>query len=93
MEVKLQPLGKRILVEPVKKEEKTAGGLYIPDTAGDKKPTQGTVIKLGTTKKEHTFLVKVGDVVFFKTYSPEEVEIEGITYLLLNEDDILAVVK
>jgi chaperonin GroES len=93
MNLSLQPLGKRVLLEPVKKEEKTAGGLIIPDTAGDKKPSQGTVIKVGITTKEHKFLVKEGDVVFFKSYSPEEVEIEGKTYLLLNEDEILAVVK
>jgi len=67
--------------------------LIIPDTAGDKKPSQGTIIKVGVTAKEHKFLVKAGDVVFFKSYSPEEVEVDGKTYLLLNEEDILAVVK
>jgi chaperonin GroES len=93
MAVNLQPLGKRVLVEPVKKEEKTTGGLYIPDSASDKKSSQGTVIKLGRTTKEHKFNVTEGDVVFFKSYSPEEIEIDGKTYLLLNEEDILAVVK
>jgi len=91
MEVKLQPLGKRVLIEPMEPEEKTAGGLIIPATAAEKKSSQGKVVKLGLTKKEHKFQIKVGDMVFFKKYAPEEVEIEGVKYMLVDEADILAV--
>lgn len=92
MDVKLQPIGKRVLVKPQEKEEKTKGGLYIPDTAADdKKPSQGTVIKLGVTKKEHKFSVKEGDVVYFKKYSPEEIEVDGEKFLIIDEEEILAV--
>lgn len=93
MEVKLQPLGKRVLVKPVEKETKTAGGLIIPDTVEDKKSSQGTVVKLGQTVEKHEFKVKVGDMVFFKKYTPEELEIDGEKYMLVDEKDILAVVK
>lgn len=93
MEVKLQPLGKRVLVKPVEKETKTAGGLIIPDTAEDKKSSQGTVVKLGLTKADYKFKVKEGDMVFFKKYSPEEIEIDGEKYMLVDEKDVLAVIK
>jgi len=90
---KLQPLGKRVLVKPSEKEEKTEGGLIIPATAEKEKPSQGVVVKLGTTKTDHKFLVKEGDVVFFKKYSPDEVEMDGDTYYLIDENDILAIIK
>jgi chaperonin GroES len=94
---KLQPLGNRVLVSPDKAEEMTKGGLYIPSSASDKKPGSGVVVKLGmgTTKsgKEIKFTVKEGDRVFFKQYSPEEVEVDGETYLLVDQDDILAVIN
>jgi chaperonin GroES len=93
MEVKLQPLGKRLLIKPLEKEEKTKGGLIIPDTAEDKKSSQGTVVKLGLTKKDHVFNVKVGDMVFFKQYSAEEIKIDEEKYLLVEEGDVLAVIK
>lgn len=94
MDVKLQPLGKRVLVKAVEKEEKTKGGLYIPDTASDdKKPQQGSVVKLGIYKKEYEFPVKVGDSIYFKKYAPEEVEIDGDKYLLVDVSDILGVLK
>jgi chaperonin GroES len=92
--VNLIPLGKRVLVAPMDEdEEKTEGGLIIPDTAKEEKTSQGKVVKLGTTRKEFKFLVEVGDKVFFKKYSPDEVEIDGEKYLLIEEEDILAIVK
>jgi len=94
MDVKLQPLGKRVLVKPIEKEEKTKGGLYIPDTAGDdQKPQQGTIVKLGLYKKDYEFPVKVGDMVFIKKYSTEDVEIDGEKYILVDVTDILGVLK
>lgn len=92
-DLKLQPLGKRVLVRPLEVEEKTESGLIIPDTADKEKPSQGTVVKLGNTRKDFKFLVKEGDVVFFKKYSPDEIEMKGEKYYLIEEEDILAIVK
>ncbi len=91
--IKIQPLGKRVLVKPDEKEEKTKGGLIIPDTADGEKASRGTVIKLGTPrKKDYNFFVKEGDKVLFKKYSPEEIEIDGEDYLLIEEEDVLAII-
>jgi chaperonin GroES len=95
---KLQPLGNRVLVKADEAEETTKGGLIIPATANDdKKPASGTVVMLGTGRtksgKEVKFDVKEGDRVFFKKYSPEEVEVDGETYLLVDAEDILAVIN
>ncbi|MCC7289695.1 co-chaperone GroES [bacterium] len=91
-EVKLQPLGKRILVQPEEVEEKTAAGLYIPANANeDKKPASGKVLKLGTADKSK-FPMKVGDRVFFKKYSPEEMIVDGNKYLIIECDDVIAVI-
>jgi len=97
-DIKLQPLGKRILVKPSQIEERTSGGLVIPPTSGDeKRPETGEVIKLGTGKdkkgKEINFEIKVGDKVYFKKYSPEEVEIDQEKYLIIDIEDILAIIK
>lgn len=93
--VPIQPIGKRVVVSPDQMEEKTAGGLYVPASANeDKKPATGEVVSLGAVNdKDFKFTVKVGDRVYFKKYSPEEVEIESNKYLILDEEDILAVVK
>lgn len=95
-EIKMRPLGNRVLVTPDKIEEKTAGGLVLPpSTTDDKKSETGIVVKLGVGKikgKEITFDVKVGDRVYFKKYSPEELELDGEKYLLLDVADILAVI-
>lgn len=93
-DVKLQPLGKRVVVMPDEIEETTSGGLIIPPTAQeDKKPEVGVVVKLGTGGKNFTFSVKVGDKVFFKKYSPDELDVDGTTYYIIDEEDILAVVS
>ncbi|MHC1716547.1 MAG: co-chaperone GroES [Candidatus Dojkabacteria bacterium] len=96
-DIKIQPLGKRVLVKPDEIEEKTAGGLMLPPSANDdKKPETGIVTKLGKGKskgKEITFEVSVGDRIYFKKYSPEEIEIDNEKYLLLDADDILAIIK
>jgi chaperonin GroES len=97
-EIKLQPLGKRLLLKPSKIEEKTSGGLVIPPTSSDeKRPETGEVVKLGKGNDEKgkpfVFDVKIGDKVYFKKYSPEEIEIDNEKYLLIDMDDILAVIK
>lgn len=92
-EVKITPLGKRILVSPEEVEEKTAAGLYIPATAQeDKKPASGKVVKLGTADNDK-FKMKIGDRVFFKKYSPEEVQIDGVKYLIVEIDDVIAIIN
>lgn len=93
----IQPLGKRVLVQPDEIEQVTKGGLVLPPSASDdKRPATGTILTLGRGKDkdgEVKFDVKVGDKIYFKKYSPEEIEIEGKKYLLLDTEDILAVIK
>lgn len=92
-EVKLQPLGSRVLIKPQEQEDTIAGGLVVPPSASDdKRPAMGEVVTLGKGK-EVSFDIKVGDTVYFKKYSPEEIEIDGETYLILEAEDILAVIK
>jgi len=96
--IKIQPLGKRVLVQREEVQEKTPGGLVIPPSATDeKRPAFGKVIQLGLGKDKKgnsiKFFVKVGDIVYFKRYSPEEIEIDGKEYLILDQDDILAIKK
>lgn len=86
-----KPLKDRVLVEPVAAEEKTAGGIIIPDTAKEK-PQKGTVVAVGNGKKDEPLSVKVGDVVLYGKYSGTEVSIDGKNYLIMREDDIYMVV-
>lgn len=96
-DIKINPLGKRVLVKQDQVEETTKGGLVLPPSANeDQKSETGTVVKLGTGKskgKEIPFEVSVGDRIYFKKYSPDELEIDGEKYLLLEEEDILAIIK
>ena len=93
----IQPLGKRVLVQSDEVEQVTKGGLVLPPSSSDdKRPATGTILTLGIGKddgKSIEFDVKVGDRIYFKKYSPEEIEIEGKKYLLLDAEDILAVIK
>lgn len=97
-EIMLQPLGNRVLIKPEEVQEKTPGGLVIPPNASDeKKPSFGEILKLGKGKDSKgnllKFDVKIGDMVYFKKYSPEELEINGDTYYILDTEDIIAVAK
>ena len=85
----IKPIGERILIKPVIEEEKTAGGIYIPETAKEKKK-QGIVVELGTVKNEDKFPVKIGDLVLYAGYSSEEFEIDGEEYIVLNCKDVIA---
>jgi chaperonin GroES len=91
MALKIQPLSDRVLVEPQKAETKTASGLYIPDSAKEK-PQQGKVVAVGKGKKDHNMTVKVGDIVLYGKYSGSELKYEGNDYLIMREDDILAII-
>jgi chaperonin GroES len=92
---KIKPIGANILVKPVDEEKKTVTGIVLPDTVDKEKPQTGKVVALGTGKivagKKVEFNVKVGDTVLFKKYSPDEIEIDDENYLIMTEDDILAV--
>ena len=72
-------------------ETKTASGLYIPDTAKEK-PQQGKVVAVGSGKKDHDMTVKVGDTVLYGKYAGTELKLEGTDYLIMREDDILAII-
>ena len=95
--ISIQPLGDRLVVEREVSEEKTAGGIVLPDSAKDK-PARGTVIRLGTGRvlddgTRSTFSVKEGDRVLFTKYGPETIKVGDEEYLLMREDDILAVIE
>ena len=95
--MKLKPLNDRVLVKRLEMEEKTAGGIYIPDSAKEK-PMKGEVVAAGPGKiddagKRVAMTVKVGDTVLFAKYAGTEVQIDGEDNLVMREDDILAVVE
>ena len=90
-QVNVKPLAERVLVEPAAAEQKTAGGIIIPDTAKEK-PQKGTVVAIGTGKKDEPLTVKVGDQVLYGKYSGTEINVEGKDYLIMRESDILAVI-
>ena len=96
-ELKLRPLGDRLWVEPIEREETTASGIILPETAKEK-PIEGKVLAAGpgirNDKGERQPLdVKVGDRVLFAKYSGTEIKQDGKNYLIMRESDILAIVK
>ncbi len=91
MALQIKPLSDRVLIEPVAAETKTASGIYIPDTAKEK-PQKGTVVAVGNGTKDHTMTVKIGDTVLYGKYSGTELKLDGTDYLIMREDDILAIV-
>ena len=95
--MKLQPLHDRIIVEAAAKEERTAGGIILPDTAQEK-PAKGTVLAVGPGKtldngKKAPVDIKVGEVVLYGKYSGTEVTVSGEDFVILRADDVLAVVE
>lgn len=93
-EVKITPLGDRVLVKPVEVGEEVKGGIIIPDSAKEK-PTTAEVLVLGNGKKDgetHEFSVKVGDQVIISKYGGTQVKYEGEEYTILREDDILGII-
>jgi chaperonin GroES len=89
--VNIKPLADRVLVEPALAEEKTAGGIIIPDTAKEK-PQRGKVIAVGSGKKDEPITVKVGDTVLYGKYSGTELSVDGKDYLIMRESDIYAII-
>ncbi|TLD43055.1 MAG: Heat shock protein 60 family co-chaperone GroES [Candidatus Jettenia ecosi] len=93
----VKPLGEKLLIKRDEAEGKTAGGIVLPDTAKEK-PREGKVIALGDGKllkngERVKFQVKAGDRVLFSSYGGTEVKIDGEEYLLMSEDDILAIIS
>src|SRR5260370_32766449 len=89
--VNVTPLHDRVIVKAAPAEEKTAGGIIIPDTAKEK-PQRGTVVAAGPGKKDEPVTVKAGNTVLYGKYAGTEIQIEGEEYLIMRESDILAIV-
>jgi len=94
---KIRPLGQNVLLRRLEAEEKTKGGIYLPDTAKEK-PREGEILAVGEGEvgkdgKRKGFQVKKGDRVIFSSYAGTEVKLGGEEYLILSEDDILGVVE
>lgn len=87
----IKPLADRVLVEPAAAEQKTAGGIIIPDTAKEK-PQRGIVVAVGPGKVDEPMTVKVGDNILYGKYSGTELSHEGNDYLIMRESDIVAVI-
>ncbi|MDR2574299.1 MAG: co-chaperone GroES [Desulfovibrio sp.] len=94
--MKLKPLNDRVLVKRLESDEKTAGGLYIPDTAKEK-PSKGQVVAVGPGKLSEkgeriAMAVKKGEEVLFNKYAGTEVKLDGVEHLVMREEDILAII-
>ncbi|MBP7238613.1 MAG: co-chaperone GroES [Saprospiraceae bacterium] len=90
--MKLKPINDRIVIKPAPAEEKTKGGIIIPDTAKEK-PQRGEVVAVGPGKEDIKMTVKVGDVVLYGKYSGQELTYEGVDYLIMREDDVLVIIN
>ena len=86
----IKPLADRVLILPMAAEEKTIGGIFIPDTAKEK-PLQGKVVAVGNGTKDEEMVIAVGDQVLYGKYSGTELEYEGEKYLIMRQSDVLAI--
>ena len=96
--MKLKPLGNKVILEAISKEEKTKSGIIIPDTVDKEKPEQAKVLAVGPGKinkdgSRAKIDVKVGDTVLFSKYSPTEIKLDGKEYLVVSDEDIMAIVE
>lgn len=85
----IKPLADRILVKPLAAEEKTIGGIIIPDSAKEK-PAKGEIIAVGTGTKDEEMILKVGDIILYGKYAGTEIEYEGEKFLIMRQNDALA---
>jgi chaperonin GroES len=88
----MKPINDRVVVKPAAAEEKTQGGIIIPDTAKEK-PQRGEVVAVGPGKDGNAMTVKVGDTVLYGKYSGQELQYGGADYLIMREDDILVILE
>lgn len=94
----LRPLGDRVIVKPIAGEEATKAGIILPDTVDKEKPEKGEIISVGPGKRLDNgtvvpVAVTVGQKVVFKKYSPDEIKIDGVEYLILREEDLMAIIE
>ena len=87
----IKPLADRVLIKPAPAEEKTVGGIIIPDTAKEK-PLEGEVLAVGGGTKDEEMVLKAGDRVLYGKYSGTEVELDGEKYLIMRQSDVLAII-
>ncbi|TSC95081.1 MAG: chaperonin GroES [Parcubacteria group bacterium Licking1014_1] len=98
MFMNIKPLADHILIEPIKEEEKTKAGIFLPETADKEKSEQGKIIAVGPGKKTDEgkiipMSVKPGDRVLFSKYGPNEIKVDDKEYLIAKEEDILAIIE
>ena len=96
MSISLKPLGSRVVVEPIEEEDKTSGGLFLPETAKEK-PQKGNILAVGPGDRDDegkriALDVKVGDVVLFAKYAGTEIKLDGKKLLIMRESDLLAII-
>ena len=94
----IKPLGDRVIVKPITEDITSKAGIILPDTAAKEKPEKGEVLAIGPGKRLNdgqiaAMSVKAGDKVMFKKYSPDEIKVDGQDYLIISEEDILAVLQ
>lgn len=95
---RIRPLGDRVVVKPAEREEKTKGGIFLPDTATKERPQEGNVLAVGEGRRDDSgklipMSVSVGDRVLFAKYSGTEFKLDDVDYLILAEKDILGIVQ
>lgn len=88
--MQIKPLADRVLVKPAPAETKTAGGIIIPDNAKEK-PLQGEVLAVGNGTKDEEMILKPGDTVLYGKYAGNEVELDGVKYMIMRQSDVLAI--
>lgn len=87
----IRPLADRVLIKPAAAEEKTLGGIIIPDSAKEK-PLKGEIVAVGNVTKDEEMVVKVGDNVLYGKYAGTEIELDGEKYLIMRQADVLAII-
>lgn len=87
----IKPLADRVLIEPAAAEEVTMSGIIIPDSAKEK-PLKGKVLAVGHGTKDEEMVLKEGDIVLYGKYAGQEIEVEGVKYLMMRQSDVLAIV-
>ena len=96
--MKLKPIHTNVVIKPITQDEITKSGIIMPDTIDKEKPEKGEVIAVGDGRllengQKASMSVKVGDKVMFKKYSPDEIKVDGVEYLIISESDVLAILE
>ncbi|PDV96572.1 co-chaperone GroES [Candidatus Chloroploca asiatica] len=95
---RIRPLGDRVVVKPMEREEKTKSGIFLPDTASKERPMEGTILAVGEGRRDDSgklvpMNVRAGDKVVFAKYSGTEFKVDEVEYLILSEKDILGIIQ